>query len=146
MNKKILICAIVVIVVLGIIFIPRLLRNEGESEVKFRTLELSEVPQKVQDLIPKYLYEERALACKVDNEVYVIVTRGEKRTEGYTVSLDKLIKIKNDNNYDLVAHAKYKDPRPDEMVGQRITYPVVIVKAELDKLPDKIKLEVEYDQ
>lgn len=145
-NKKILICAIVVIVVLGIIFVPKILKNEGEKEVKFKTLELSEAPQKIQDLIPKYLYEERALACKIDNEVYIIVTRGEKRTEGYTVSLDKLIKIKNENNFDLVAHAKYKDPRPDEMVGQRITYPVVVAKAELDKLPDKIKLEVEYDQ
>ncbi|WP_352418679.1 protease complex subunit PrcB family protein [Proteiniborus sp.] len=146
MNKKILICAIIVIVILGIIFIPKILKNEGESEVKFKTLELSEAPQKIQDLIPKYLYEERALACKIDNEVYIIVTRGEKRTEGYTVSLDKLIKVKNENNFDLVAHAKYKDPRPDEMVGQRITYPVVVAKAELDKLPDKIKLEVEYDQ
>lgn len=145
-NKKILICAIVVIVVLGIIFVPKILKNEGEKEVKFKTLELSEAPQKIQDLIPKYLYEERALACKIDNEVYIIVTRGEKRTEGYTVSLDKLIKIKNENNFDLVAHAKYKDPRPDEMVGQRITYPVVVAKAELDKLPDKIKLEVEYDK
>lgn len=143
-NKKIIICAIVVIVILGIVFIPKILKNEGEKEVKFKTLELSEVPKKVQDLVPKYLYEERALACKVDNEIYIIVTRGEKRTEGYSVTLDKLIKVKNDGNYDLVAHAKYKDPKPNEMVGQRITYPVVVVKAELDKLPDKIKLEVEY--
>lgn len=146
MNKKILICAIIVIVILGIIFIPRILKNEGESEVKFKTLDLSEAPKKVQELVPKYLYEERALACKVDNEIYIIVTRGEKRTEGYTVSLDKIIKVKNENSFDIVAHAKYKDPKPNEMVGQRITYPIVVAKAELDKLPDKIKLEVEYDQ
>ncbi|SCG83900.1 hypothetical protein DW1_2336 [Proteiniborus sp. DW1] len=146
MNKKILICAIIVIVVLGIIFIPKMLKNEGESEVKFKTLDLSEAPKKIQELVPKYLYEERALACKVDNEVYIIVTRGEKRTEGYSVSLDKIIKVKNENNFDIIAHAKYKDPKPNEMVGQRITYPVVVAKAELDRLPDKIKLEVEYDQ
>lgn len=145
-NKKILICAIIVIVVLGIIFIPKMLKNEGESEVKFKTLDLSEAPKKIQELVPKYLYEERALACKVDNEVYIIVTRGEKRTEGYSVSLDKIIKVKNENNFDIIAHAKYKDPKPNEMVGQRITYPVVVAKAELDRLPDKIKLEVEYDQ
>ena len=145
-NKKILICAIIVIVVLGIIFIPKMLKNEGESEVKFKTLDLSEAPKKIQELVPKYLYEERALACKVDNEVYIIVTRGEKRTEGYSVSLDKIIKVKNENNFDIIAHAKYKDPKPNEMIGQRITYPVVVAKAELDRLPDKIKLEVEYDQ
>lgn len=146
MSKKIWICAIIVIVILGIIVIPKILKNEGDKEVKFKTLELSEAPQKIQDLVPKYLYEERALACKIDDEIYIIVTRGEKRTEGYSVSLDKLIKVKNDSSFDLVAYAKYKDPRPDEMVGQRITYPVVVAKAELDKLPDKIKLEVEYDK
>ncbi|WIV13469.1 protease complex subunit PrcB family protein [Proteiniborus sp. MB09-C3] len=146
MNKKILICAIIVIVILGIIFIPKILKNEGESEVKFKTLELSEAPKKIQELVPKYLYEERALACKVDNEIYIIVTRGEKRTEGYSVSLDKIVKVKNENNFDIIARAKYKDPQPNEMVGQRITYPVVVAKAELDKLPDKIKLEVEYDK
>lgn len=146
MNKKILICAIIVIVILGIVFIPKLLKNEGESEVKFTTLDLSEAPKKIQELVPKYLYEERALACRVDNEIYIIVTRGEKRTEGYSVSLDKVIKVKNENNFDIIARAKYKDPKPNEMVGQRITYPVVVAKAELDKLPDKIKLEVEYDQ
>lgn len=46
MNKKILICAVIVIVVLGIIFIPKMLKNEGESEVKFKTLDLSEAPKK----------------------------------------------------------------------------------------------------
>ncbi len=146
MNKKILICAAIVIVVLGIVFIPKMLKNEGEVEVKFKTLDLSEAPKKIQELVPKYLYEERALACKVDNEVYIIVTRGEKRTEGYSVSLDKIIKVKNENNFDIIARAKYKDPKPNEMVGQRITYPVVVAKAELDRLPDRIKLEVEYEQ
>lgn len=146
MNNKIWILAIIVLVILGIVFIPKILKNEGDKEVKFKILELSEAPQKIQDLVPKYLYEERALACKIDNEVYIIVTRGEKRTEGYSVSLNKLIKVKNDGNFDLVAYAKYKDPKPDEMVGQRITYPVVVAKAELDKLPDKIKLEIEYDK
>lgn len=144
MRKKILVGAIILIVILGIIFIPKILKNEGEEEVNFKTLDLNEVPQKVQDLIPKYLYEERALVCKVDNDIYVIVTRGEKKTEGYSVTLDKLIKVKNENNFDLIAYAKYKDPKPNEMVGQRITYPVVIAKAELDRLPDRIKLEVEY--
>lgn len=146
MYKKIIIIAVVIIVILGIIFIPRILKNEGEKEVKFQTLDISEAPKKIQELLPKYQYEERALACKVDNEVYIIVTRGEKRTEGYSVTLDKIIKVKNENNFDLIARAIYKDPKPDEMVGQRITYPVVIAKADLDRLPDKIKLEVEYEE
>ena len=144
--KRIWILGIVVVVILAIIFIPRIFKSEGDKEVKFRTLEANEVPQKVQDLIPKYLSEERALACKLDNDVYIIVTRGEKRTAGYSVTLDKLVKVKNDNTFNLIAYAKYSDPKPDQMVAQVITYPMVIVKAELDNLPDKIKLEVEYKE
>ena len=143
--KKIWILGIVLVVILAIIFIPRIFRSDGDKEVKFKILEANEVPQKVQDLIPKYLTEERALACKLDDEVYIIVTRGEKRTAGYSVTLDKLVKVKNDNSFDLIAYAKYTDPKPDQMVAQVITYPMVIAKAELDDLPDKIKLEVEYN-
>ncbi|MGF7058072.1 protease complex subunit PrcB family protein [Brassicibacter mesophilus] len=144
--KKIWILGIVVVVILAIIFIPRIFKSEGDKEVKFRILEANEVPQKVQDLIPRYLAEERALACKLDNEVYIIVTRGEKKTAGYSVTLDKLVKVKKDDSFDLIAHAEYSDPKPDQMVAQVITYPMVIAKADLDNLPDKIKLEVEYKE
>lgn len=145
MNKY-WILGIVIVVVLAIIFLPRIFKNEGDKEVKFKVLEAKEVPQKIQELLPRYLAEERALACKVDEGVFIIVTRGEKRTGGYNVVIDKLVKVKNENNYDLVVYAEYTDPKPNEIVTQVITYPMVIVKADLDNLPDKIKLEVEYKE
>ncbi|KNF09169.1 hypothetical protein CLPU_4c02150 [Gottschalkia purinilytica] len=143
--KKFGILAAILLIIVGLIFIPKIIKNEGDQDVKFKTIETSEAPTKIQELIPRYLGEERALACKVNNEIYVIVTRGEKRTAGYSVKLEKITKVDSNKNFELVAYAKYKDPKHDEMVAQIITYPVVVVKTELEKLPDKIKLEVEYE-
>ncbi|WP_069648892.1 protease complex subunit PrcB family protein [Caloranaerobacter ferrireducens] len=144
MNRKLWILIIVVIVILGIIFIPKILKNEGDQAVKFEILNKNEVPKKIQELLPRYMSEERALACKIENEVYVIVTRGEKKTAGYTVTIDRIEKVKSKDNFDLIVYAEYKDPKPNELVAQVITYPTVIVKTELNKLPNKIKLETEY--
>ncbi|KPU26704.1 hypothetical protein TR13x_09000 [Caloranaerobacter sp. TR13] len=144
MNRKLWILLIVVIVILGIIFIPKLLKNEGGKTVKFEILNKNEVPKKIQELLPRYMSEERALACKIENEVYVIVTRGEKKTAGYTVNIDRIEKVKSKDNFDLIVYAEYKDPKPNELVAQVITYPTIIVKTELNKLPNKIKLETEY--
>lgn len=144
MNKKLWILIIVVVVILGIIFIPKILKNEGDRTVKFEILNKNEVPKKIQELLPRYMSEERALACKIENEVYVIVTRGEKKTAGYTVTIDRIEKVKSKDNFDLIVYAEYKDPKPNELVAQVITYPTVVVKTELNKLPNKIKLEAEY--
>lgn len=40
-------------------------------------------------MIPEYRELERALGCLIDGKVYVIVTRGEKPTAGYEVSIDQ---------------------------------------------------------
>ena len=144
--KKLGIMSIVILMILGIILIPKIIKNEGDRQVKFKNIEVSEAPEKIQELIPRYLSEERALACKIDNSIYIILTRGEKSTAGYSAGLERIEQVKNDKNYNLVVHAKYTDPKPDEMVAQVITYPVVVVKTELEGLPDKIKLEVDYEE
>ena len=90
--------------------------------------------------------EERALSCKIGDTVYVVVTRGEKKTGGYTVDIDKITKVKTDDHFNLVVYAEYKDPSPNQIVPQVITYPYIVVKTELTELPKQIKLEVEYEK
>lgn len=144
--KRLWILGLVVVIVLGIILIPKLLFNEGDNTVKFNVLEEKQIPEKIKEILPQYRVEERALACRVDNTVYVIVTRGEKRTGGYSVSIDKIEKMEADDHFNLVVYAKYKDPNPDHIVPQVITYPYTIVKTELKELPKSIKLEVGYEE
>ncbi len=142
--KRAWILVIVAIVILGIIFIPKIISNEGDNEVKFMILEQEQIPDDIENILPRYMSEERALSCKVDEDVYIIVTRGEKRTAGYSVTIDRIVKQQKDDTFDLIVYAKYKDPKPDQIVAQTITYPVVVAKAKLDELPDKIKLETAY--
>lgn len=144
--KRVYIGIIIVVVILGIIFVPKYL-NEGDKEVKFKVLKSDEVPQKLKDILPNYLSEERALSCKIEDDVFVVVTRGEKNMEGYSVAIDKIEKRKKeDNKFNITVFAKYKDPKPDQIVAQKISYPYIIVKTNLDKLPANIKLEVEYEE
>ncbi len=143
--KRIWILALVVILILAIVFVPKLLKNEGDSEVKFKVLEENEIPEDISEILPKYMSEERALSCKVNNNIYVIVTRGEKKTAGYSVTIDKIQKVKKDNKCELIVYAKYKDPSADEIVAQVITYPNVTVKTNLKEIPDKIRLKTEYE-
>lgn len=142
--KRAWILILVVIIVLGIIFIPKIFFNKGDGNVSFEILDEGQIPADVNNLLPRYQAQERALSCKVDDNFYVIVTRGEKRTAGYTVTIDKIKKVKKDDKVELIVYAKYEDPKPGQMVNQVITYPTVVAKAELDELPDKIQLKTEY--
>lgn len=146
MKKTWIIAAIIIIIILGVIFIPKLFLNEGDKEVKFTILNVEEVPQKLQDILPKYKAEERALACKIDDEIYVVVTRGEKNTGGYSVTIDKIVKEETDDKFNLTVYAIYTDPKPDEIVPQVITYPCVVAKTNLKELPESIALETEYEE
>ncbi|EOC99544.1 protease complex subunit PrcB family protein [Caldisalinibacter kiritimatiensis] len=144
--KKIWVLIVIAVIVLGIIFIPKLLFNEGDKTVNFTEVSKNQIPSKLQEVLPSYKTEERALACKVKDEIYIIVTRGEKRTEGYSVAVEKIEKLEKDNETHLIVYAVYEDPKPDEIVAQVITYPYTVVKTDLKELPDKVKLKTRYKE
>ncbi|QXM07429.1 protease complex subunit PrcB family protein [Crassaminicella indica] len=118
---------------------------KDDDGVPFELLSEEQIPQKIQEILPRYKSLERALACKVDGEIFVIATRGEKPTGGYTIQIDSIEKVNIDGKTKLVVYTTFKDPKPGDIVTQVITYPYVVVKTELEELPDKIELKVKYD-
>ncbi len=48
--------------------------------MKYKVLESSEIPEKIKEILPKYLAEERALTLRLNDEIYVLVMRGRKKT------------------------------------------------------------------
>ena len=61
---------------------------------------------------------ERALACLVDDKVYVLVTRGEKPASGYKVDIRK-IKLESEGEKDkLIVYADFTDPGRDSSMSQ----------------------------
>lgn len=117
----------------------------GEKAVSFEEVKESQIPKDItSDVVPEYKTLERALACVVDDDVYVIVTRGEKPTSGYAVSVDRIALEEKDGKNNLIVYALFEDPQKETAISQIITYPVCIVKTDLAKLPDSIELRIQY--
>jgi len=142
-NNRYVIVAIAVFIVFCIILAINL--TKGDKEVEYRVLNDADVPQDINSqVIPEYRDLERALACIVDEKIYVVVTRGEKPTSGYELSIDSMEVEKVNGNSNLVVNAKFKDPEPGDSLSQVLTYPLCIAETSLEELPDSIELRVRY--
>ncbi len=145
-RNQLLVLGIILFIILILIFMPKK-SNKGEKTVKYKVLESSEIPEKIKEILPKYLSEERAISLRLNDEIYILVMRGEKNTGGYTVDVEKIVKEeKTEEEFGLIVHAKFKDPDPNDIVAQSFTYPFTIVKTNLKQMPNDIKLEVEYGE
>ena len=145
-NKKkmvLIVAAISIISVVALIAVPRFI--SGEENVAFKEVEEGKVPSEISsEVLPEYRTLERALACIVNDDVYVIVTRGEKPSSGFGVSIDKMMIEEENDNKNLIVYAKFDDPDKETPISQIITYPTCIVKTELSYLPDNIELRIQY--
>lgn len=146
LKKKYLIIAVIGIIILAL-FLFLNLANKGDKKIKYKILEAPEIPDKIKEILPKYLAKERALTLKLNEEIYVLVTRGEKQTEGYTVDIEKLVlEGKAKEGLGLVVYAIYKDPDPNDIVAQSFSYPFIIVKTNLKDMPENVSLEIIYEE
>lgn len=142
--KRIHIIALAIILIALVLIVPKMLKG-NEGQVKYKVVTEEEIPEKIREMLPKYLMEERALTCKYKDDIYVIVTRGEKNTKGFTVEIDQIVKENYAKDiYDLVVHARFTDPDPDEIVEQEYDYPYIVVKTNLKTMPEEVHLDVEY--
>ena len=117
----------------------------GERQVEFTQLAKDEIPQSIEtEIIPEYRELERALGCLIDGKVYAVVTRGEKPTAGYEVSIEEITLEKTDAGVNVKVHALFTDPPADTAVSQIVTYPYAVAETELTALPDTVELVVKY--
>lgn len=142
--KKYLLIGLAIIIILGALIIPKIISSK-EGKVTFKVVDEEDIPEKIAEILPKYIMEERALTCKYKDDIFVIVTRGEKKSKGYTVDIDKIVKEKyGKDDFDLVVYAKFTDPNPNEIVSPEYDYPYIIVKTNLKEMPQEIHLDIEY--
>lgn len=120
---------------------------KGDKKVEFKTLSENKIPQDISSqVIPEYRSLERALACVVEDKIYVIVTRGEKPTSGFGLEIDKMKLEEKDGKHNLVVYADFEDPEKGKALAQVITYPVKVAETDLTKLPDEIELRIQYEE
>jgi hypothetical protein len=112
--------------------------------VSFDNISPENIPKQITEVLPNYRMKEKALVCRINDEIFVVVTRGEKNTAGYEVEIDKITLSDVDGERVLTVYALYKDPKPGDVTAQVLTYPFAVVKTELEELPQKVVLEREY--
>ena len=135
-NMKGVIYGVILIlfIVLGFLFIPRMFMDTSKP-VDFTMIQRESVPEKILDIMDKYEDQERALAVKYEDKIYVIVTRGEKE---YGINMDKIVIDKVDGKTIMTVNITYKNKEK--------SYPFVVAETNLDSLPDKIQLNSQVEE
>lgn len=117
----------------------------GDMKVGFEKVSEKKIPRELDaEILPEYRDLERALACKVGDTVYVIVTRGTKPTSGYDVEIDKIVIKSEKDKSKMIVFATFADPVDSENMAQIDTFPSAVVKTDLDGLPTEIQLKAEF--
>lgn len=144
-KKAVIGALLLVVLVAGCVFGCSKLK--GDTSIEFTAVEEAELPAALlEEILPEYKQLERALACMVDEKVYVIATRGEKTTSGYTVAIDRItLEEDADGMKHMTVYAIFSDPESGELLTQELTYPYAAAVTDLDMLPDEIELKVEYN-
>ena len=133
-----ILCIVLAAVVAGVVVMCSI--NSGKK-IEFTAVKEGDIPREIEaQVLPEYRNLERALACSIDDKVYVVVTRGEKTTSGYSVNIKKM--TMNDNR--LEVYAAYSDPEEGKAVSQVLTYPYAVAVTDLETLPESIELRIMY--
>ena len=145
-SKKMLVVFAIIIIAIAAI-VAGMMIFEGDVKVGYKVLGETEYPQQIaSQVIPEYRALERALACVVDDKIYVIASRGEKPTSGYEIVIDKMAVTEEEGIKTLKVYAVFKDPQPGTALTQVLTYPLQVAETDLSYLPDQIELKVQYEE
>jgi len=144
-KRMLIIIAIIIIAIAAVV--AGMMIFEGDEKVSYKVLGESEYPQQIANqVIPEYRALERALACVIDDKIYVIASRGEKPTSGYEIAIDKLAISEEEGVKTLKVFTVFRDPQPGTALTQVLTYPLQVVETDLAYLPDQIELKVQYEE
>lgn len=125
---------LILFIILGFVFIPRLFMDTSKP-IDFTMVQRESIPEKILDIMDKYEDEERALAVKLDNKIYIIVTRGEKERG---IEIDKITMDKVESKTVMDVNITYKEKEK--------SYPFVVAETNLKSLPDKIQLNTTKEE
>lgn len=142
--KKILSVVALILFIIAIFYFFRYFKGKGVKNVGFDKIEPDNIPAQINEVLPNYRIKEKALVCKINDEIFVVVTRGEKNSAGYDVDIKKLTLSNEDGQRVLTVLAEYTDPKPGDVAAQILTYPFVVVKTDMTELPEKVVLEKDY--
>lgn len=125
---------LILFIVLGFVFIPKMFMDTSKP-IDFTMVQRTSIPDKILDIMDKYEDEERALAVKLKDKIYVVVTRGENE---YGINIDKIVMDEVDGKSIMTVDITYKE--------KENSYPFIVAETNLDSLPDKIQLNSKVEE
>ena len=130
-NMKGVVTGIVLLflVIGGFLFLPKMFM-EDSTPVDYTMLQRDAIPEKILNIMDEYTNEERALAVKLDNKIYVIVTRAQDKEKG--IQIDNISLVQEEEKNVMKVNITYKDKMK--------SYPFVVAETNLTDLPDRIEL------
>ena len=126
---------IMALIIGGFIVIPNIFMEQSKP-TDYTILQREAIPEKILDMMDKYVDEERALAVKLNDKIYVVVTRGNDKNHG--IEMDKIDVIKKDNKNIMRVKIIYKEKEK--------SYPYIVVETNLNELPDSIELNTSIEE
>lgn len=126
---------IMALIIGGFIVIPSIFMEQSKP-TDYTILQRESIPEKILDMMDKYVNEERALAVKLNDKIYVVVTRGNDKNHG--IEMDKIDVIKKDNKNIMRVKIIYKEKEK--------SYPYIVVETNLNELPDSIELNTSIEE
>ena len=126
---------VMALIIGGFIVIPNIFMEQSKP-VDYTILQREAIPEKILDMMDKYVNQERALAVKLDNKIYVVVTRGNDKN--YGIEMDKIDILKQDDKSIMRVKVLCKN--------KENSYPYIVVETNLNDLPDLIELNASVDE
>lgn len=126
---------IMALIIGGFIVIPSIFMEQSKP-TDYTILQREAIPEKILDMMDKYVNEERALAVKLNDKIYVVVTRGNDKNHG--IEMDKIDVVNKDNKNIMRVKIVYKEKEK--------SYPYIVVETNLNELPDLIELNTSTEE
>ena len=126
---------IMALIIGGFIVIPNMFMEQSKP-TDYTILQREAIPEKILDMMDKYVDEERALAVKLNDKIYVVVTRGNDKNHG--IEMDKIDIVKQDDMNIMRVKIVYKEKEK--------SYPYIVVETNLNELPDSIELNTSVEE
>lgn len=110
--------------------------TKEKSELSFKTIDVGEAPNSVQEWVEKNRKEETKKVFHAEGKTYVIIMLGQKSTGGYAVTIDEMQLEKIVSPESMAGkgtvHVTYHTIAPEEgsINTQALTYPMAIAELE----------------
>jgi len=92
--------------------------------MQYQVLEEKKAPEKITNWVEKNKNHEGYTVLHQDNKIYVLITRGTKKTSGYDLKINAVETEKEK----IKVQVEYINPKPDQIVAQVINCPTLIIE------------------